>query len=798
MSDLKPVIKISVRNLIEFILRCGDINSGFSGSKRAVEGTRVHRKIQKSQKENYKAEVPVTFSVDLDSFNLVIDGRIDGVLLEGDQCFIDEIKSVTEPVNNITENSYPLHWAQLTCYAFMFSSKESLVSADLRLIYCEVESGEISTFTRHMDKEDLDKFFNDLISKYKQWAEFSFRWISSRDESLKRLTFPFMAYRSGQREFAVSVYRSIEKKNNLFAKAPTGTGKTVSTMFPTLKAMGEGHVSRIFYLTAKTITRTVAEDTVGLMRKQNIHLKSITLTAKDKICFKDKKSCTPQNCEYACGHFDRINDAIWDIVNGHDEFKRAIIEEYAQKHRVCPFEFALDISLFCDVIIGDYNYVFDPQVYLKRFFSENGGNYVFLIDEAHNLVERSREMFSAKIEYDAFTPQKKKFKSAHPAIYKIITRVQNRIRALGKMCGELNNYQSKDLDEKLCLGLKQFVDECELVLVKNRSFDNEDLLQLYFDSLIFLRVSELFDSRYLLFVEKNGRNVVVKLFCIDPSFLMSEALKRGRSSIFFSATLAPLSYYREMLGGSEKDQMVSLSSPFDTANRCFMIASDVSTRFQNRDQSFSVLSDYLCKVIQHRKGNYLSFFPSYKYMNSVVELFKEKNPHVTTIVQSSIMSEGQRDEFLENFKPDPNKTVLGFCVLGGVFSEGIDLKADRLIGSIIIGVGLPQICVERDIIRDYFQQKKNCGYEYAYLYPGMNKVMQAAGRVIRSEDDRGVILLIDQRYTGRQYLKLFPAEWFPHNRVLLHTIDDCINGFWGVEKRNQESLNKRPVGPSLL
>lgn len=779
MDSNKPIIRISVRNLVEFILRSGDIDSsGFCGPKRALEGTRIHRTIQKNRKGNYNSEVSVKQSVDLDGFTLVIEGRIDGVLETDGQYCIEEIKSITDPVNSIEENQNPVHWAQLTCYAYIFSAKENLSSVDLRLVYCEVETEKIKEFTRHCSFVELETFFSDLIEKYEPWARFSFNWISERNNSLKNLVFPFQDYRAGQRELAISVYKSIKNKKKLFAKAPTGIGKTISTLFPAFKAMGEEHTSRIFYLTARTTNRRVAEEALSLLKKQNLHLKYITLTAKDKICFMEKRSCTPHNCQYAHGHYTRVNNAIWDVIQNSDELKRAVIEEFALKHQVCPFELSLDLSLWCDCIIGDYNYVFDPQVYLKRFFSDNGGDFTFLIDEAHNLVDRSREMFSAQIQRSAFKQVRSFFKTSHAGIYKQSGRVSNRLNALGKMTGGKTEHTSKEIDSKLCTVLKAFIDECEQFLKINRGFDNDDILKLYFDALAFIRTSELFDSHYLFIVQKLEKDIIVKLFCVDPSFIMSETLKRGKSSIFFSATLTPLPYYREILGGSPEDSLFSLPSPFDVKNRCFLVATDVSTKYQNREKSHSLLASYLGHVVNSKKGNYLAYFSSYKYMLDVYDIFKEQNPDLKTVMQTSTMSEPQRDHFLENFQSEPQETLLGFCVLGGVFSEGIDLKSDRLIGTIIVGVGLPQICFERDIIRDYFQENKNCGYEYAYLYPGMNKVMQAAGRVIRSEQDRGVILLIDERYSNYQYRNLFPAEWFPHNRVIVNTLGDYLERFW--------------------
>jgi Rad3-related DNA helicase len=778
MNTAKPAIKISVRNLVEFILRCGDIDSGFSGSKRAAEGTRVHRKIQKQQKENYEIEVFVKHTIERDDFTLVVDGRIDGVADCEGRYRIDEIKSTLENVKKLHENDYPLHWAQAQCYAYIFCIREGLSEIDIRLIYGEVETGEVRAFSRSYGIDDLTQFFTSLITKYEPWVRAGLQWTAQRNESLKKMTFPFGVYRPGQRELAVAVYRTIESKRNLFAKAPTGIGKTVSTLFPSLKAMGQGLTSKIFYLTAKTIARSVAEDTISFMRNQQIHLKSVTLTAKDKICFMEKTVCKPGVCECARGHYDRVNDCLWEVLHSGDEFKRGTVEEYARKHRVCPFELSLDISLWCDVIIGDYNYVFDPHVYLKRFFGEGKTDYTFLVDEAHNLVDRSREMFSAKIERKPFLQCRKLFKGVDAELYKYSGKVHSRIRALEKLCDEKGFYNSKEIDEKLVIALEGFVNECERYLIRNRMNDNDTILQLYFDAYIFLKVTELFDCRYTFVLDVSSDDATVKLFCIDPSFLMCETLKRGKASVFFSATLAPLEYYREILGGAENDQFITLSSPFSISNRCMLIAGNVSTKYQNREQSTSAIVNYLNGVIGCKSGNYMVFFPSYQYMNSIVSALHETNPSFKIITQSSGMIEEKREAFLDCFKPDPQETVVGFCVLGGVFSEGIDLKYDRLIGSIIIGVGLPLICPERDIIRDYFQEKKGYGFEYAYQYPGMNKVMQAAGRVIRSEEDRGIIVLIDERYNFSSYRNLFPAEWFPYKLVTGDTLVKHLKSFW--------------------
>lgn len=779
MENCKSEIKISVRNLVEFILRCGDIDSQFAGSKRALEGSRLHRKIQKSQDSNYTAEVSLKHTIESANFILIIDGRVDGIIEQEDGSFcIDEIKTTSRDLNLLSENSYPLHWAQAQCYAYIFAIQKNLSSISIQLTYCEVETEKLKRFYKNFNINELLMFFNDLIDQYLKWAEMSHEWAISRNNSIKELTFPFNRYRPGQRELAVSTYKTITSMGKLFVNAPTGIGKTVSTLFPSIKAIGEGFIKKVFYLTAKTITRSVAEEALSLMRQQKVRIKTITLYAKEKICFNDEVICQPSSCKYASGHFDRVNAALWELINNHDELNRETIEYYAQKFRVCPFEFSLDCTLFCDIIICDYNYVFDPNVYLKRFFTENGGEYTFLIDEAHNLVDRSRDMFSSVLKKTQLSTVKKVCKTTTPEVYKALNRLILQINSLKKAHPGLNTVKLPAIPESLDISIRHMVNECEKYLVKNSSTKNDDILQLYFDALFFIKIIELYDEHYITILDCVDKEISIKLFCIDPSYLLSESLKRGKSSIFFSATLSPLSYYREILGGSKDDCCISLGSPFDIKNRCLLLTTDISTRFNHRETSIESIISCIRDIIDHRPGNYLVFFPSYSYMNSIVQTFSERHPLIKSIVQNSSMSETEREAFLQQFQPAPDSTTVGFCVLGGLFSEGIDLKNDRLIGAIIIGVGLPQICAERDYIREYFQLKNNHGYEYAYVYPGMNKVLQAAGRVIRSETDKGVIVLIDDRFCSAAYQRLFPKDWFPHKKIHSSRIKVCIKDFW--------------------
>ncbi len=759
----KAQIRISVRNLVELVLRYGDIDSRLVASNRMLEGTRIHQKIQKESGDKYAKEVYLSYDYNLEGFTIKLEGRADGIITEPEGMVIDEIKSTSRPLEYIDEDFSLLHWAQAKCYAFIYCTQNALDRILVQLTYFHIETEEKKIIRKLFLFEELEVYMAQLLDKYLVWAGIADNWNTQRDTAIKKLQFPFENYRKGQRELAVAVYKTIMQEKKLFVQAPTGIGKTISTLFPAVKAYGEQHISKIFYLTAKTITRQVAEEAFVKMRAQGLKFRTLTLTAKDKICFKSELNCNPDFCEYAKGHYDRVNGAMIDILKNSEYLSREIIEEYATKHRVCPFEYALDLSLWADCVICDYNYVFDPRVYLRRFFLNNDGDYAFLIDEAHNLVDRAREMFSAQINKTAFLEAKRAMKKQHKQIEKALGKINTYMIDLRKQCDEADGYiiEKEELSDLYKL-LRRFVTEAEEWVVKNQSKNIEgfdQLLEVYFNSINFLKIAEFFDNRYVTFIEAHGSEVRVKLFCVDPSFLLSEAIKRGKTAIFFSATLTPLSYFMDILGGNDEDYNINLSSPFDPRRLCLLIEDGISTKYKNRENSYEAIADIIKSAIEARVGNYLVYFPSYKYMNEVYSRFTEKYPELDTYIQENSMTEEDKENFLSRFQPDRSHSMVCFGVLGGIFSEGIDLKGDRLIGAIIIGVGLPQISIEQNIIMDYFQKKNGMGYENAYMYPGMNKVLQAAGRVIRSEEDTGMVLLIDERFSSRAYRNLFPRHW---------------------------------------
>lgn len=752
-------VKISVRELIEFVLRCGDIDTSIMSSVRAIQGINIHKKLQSEGGENYIKEVSLKHEFEFSSIKYKIEGRADGIITEEDGCTIDEIKTVAWDLNSISEPNL-LHISQAKMYGYIYCIQNNLDKIKLRITYYNIKTDEVKRFSEEYNIQQLTGFFYEIIEKYTVFVKLLKCFREASRESIKKIGFPFASYRKGQREMAVSIYNTIKEKKKIFINAPTGIGKTMSAIFPGIKAMGEGLTDKIFYLTSKTTNRGMAEEGINKLRDKGLKIKSVTLTSKEKICFAEEVLCKPEACPYAKGHYDRINQAILDILENQDNLSRDIIESYAKKHNVCPFEFSLDLSLYSDIIICDYNYVFDPRVYLRRFFGEgaiDSLNAVFLIDEAHNLVDRGRDMFSASLFKDDFLKGKKltnnkKVINSLNAVNKVFLNIKKEMTESFLITKEEKSDIYNPLN-KLILNLEEYFTHNEY---------NKELQQVYFDALAFIRISEFYDERYVTYIEKQDKNISIKLFCIDPSYLLREALKRGDSAVFFSATLSPIKYYKEVLGGDENDYNLSLNSPFNRKNRLLLIEDNISTKYGNRDNTYTDLADYIYTLYSCRQGNYMVFFPSYLYMENVYKVFNEKYK-VNTYCQAREMKEEERTAFIERF--DNQKDSISFCVLGGVFSEGIDLTGDKLIGVVIVSVGLSKICTENDIIKEYFNHKNNMGFQFAYVYPGMNKVLQASGRLIRKEEDKGVILLIDSRYKTREYINLFPREWFPNIQI---------------------------------
>lgn len=801
MNDKVEMIKVSVRNLVDFLYREGDITSIGSGIRNTEAmqlGSKIHRKIQKSMGLGYEAEVSLFTLREIyseewkESFNLKIEGRADGIYRGGKTVLVDEIKGVYLDVGEL-KRPIAVHRAQAMCYAYMVTEAERLPEIEIQVTYCHLETEQIVRFNEILTRKQVEEWFDNLILQYKKWAIYEYDWKKKRDASIKKLRFPFV-YREGQKELAAMTYHAIADKKKLFIEAPTGVGKTITTVFPSVKAMGEGIGERIFYLTAKTITRTVAEDCFSLLGEQDLFFKPLTITAKEKMCVKDKISCNPAECERAKGHYDRVNEAVYDMLIDESSLTRDVILMYADKHQVCPFEMGLDAAMYADAIICDYNYVFDPNVYLRRFFStEKKSDVIILVDEAHNLVERGREMYSARLIKEDFLAVKRVVKAVRSQEKR--PEVQYFLRMFEKSLESVNRHL---LEWKhACDDFKVIKEVGSLEFLLLRVIANYELfakeypvlperemiVNWYFALRHFLAMLETMDEHYRIYLDYDKeRRFRVKLQCMDPSHCLKNMMERVRSTILFSATLLPVGYYKEQLGGAKDDMAVYAKSAFLPKQRKVLIAKDATSKYTRRGaKEYRKIASYIENFVSAKQGNYLLFFPSYSFMDEVILQLKNVKGW-RLLVQSVDMNEKEREEFLAAFSADTKDSVVGCCVMGGIFSEGIDLRAERLIGAVVVGTGLPMICHERELFKDYFEEKKGRGFDYAYLYPGINKVFQAGGRVIRTIEDKGAILLLDERFLGRQYRELFPREWLPYEIVDANEMTGVLSRFWQEEE----------------
>ena len=825
-------IHLPIRQLVEFLLRTGSIDSRFAGFDRANEGARIHRKLQKAAGEGYQAEVFLSAEREACGIAFTLEGRADGIFTdENGTVTIDEIKTTTVPYEEIAEELNPCHWAQGMVYAAIYSSQQGLETLAVRLTYYQVDTDQIQRFTRQFTQQQLEQFLRQLLMQYAPWARRQMDWDTRRSQSLAALQFPFAEYRPGQRALAGEVYRacragkSADRKGGtrVFCQAPTGIGKTMSALFPALKAMGEGCGAKLFYLTARNTTQAAAEDAVARLRaaQPGLALRSVTLTAKEKACLhpdaEGHPACLPEVCPFANGYYDRRKDALAALLDGSGSFSRAALADTARQFSVCPFELGLDLSEWCDVVIGDYNYLFDPVVHLKRFF-DTSGDWLFLIDEAHNLPERARAMYSARFCKSSLTDAKRTLGKGKSALKTALTKADKAMREARQACVRLAPRRHaedapgepaqtsllpepdapafalpeplyaqdgtvflQELPAALLTPLRAVQAPLQAWLEDNPEADaHPQMLELYFAVQDLVRAAERYDSHFVTQLTARGSELELQLLCLDPAPFVDASLSTGRSAALFSATLTPPAYYRSVLGCADA-RAVALESPFPAGNLGLFCLPGISTRYRDRERSVQSVSDALARLAQSRVGNYLAFFPSYAYLRQVQEDFAARYPGISTLVQESGLDDAARAAFLARFEPDPAHTLLGFAVMGGIFGEGVDLAGDRLIGCAIVGVGLPQVNPRQEMLRRYYEEQSGCGFDYAYRYPGMNKVLQAAGRVVRTPQDKGVVLLLDDRFAQPDTARLFPPHW-QHIQYLPGTaaLETALAAFWDV------------------
>ena len=867
-EDREPVqVRISVRSLVEFLLRSGDLDNRIPGAVEAEAmqaGSRIHRKLQKRMGSGYRAEVSLKYDHDYPHCTLRLEGRADGIFEENGQTVVDEIKGTYQDVLHM-ENPKEVHLAQAKCYgAILLGQHPAMGEISVQMTYCQLETELVQRFRFSYTREELLAWFDALLDAYEKWAELQVLWTEKRDRSMEDLDFPF-PYRQGQKKLVRDIYLTLQRKKQLFVQASTGVGKTMSAVYPSVRAMGEGLAEKIFYLTAKTITRTVAEEAFGILQKKGLACKVLTITAKEKICACEEVQCDPDSCLRARGHYDRINDCLYEMLTQETSYRREQILAYSEKWQVCPYELELELTWFMDCIICDYNYVLDPTVKLRRFFGEGSrsGDYIFLIDEAHNLVERAREMYSAVICKEDFMEVRKLIRPLDGGLAAALSgcnKYLNELKAecetcceyphtdqlilsLLRMLGKLEGFLEAIRKGKIHPGMKtaggrkrrkkkkvapgqlqlRFDGSGAVLTEAGEDSHPEDssglsegvepaesreeaaaetvgaamteaeframrkrVLEFYFDVRFFAAIYELLDENYIVYGRRTGQGrFLLKLFCVNPAKNLQSCLDQGRAAVYLSATLLPIQYYRGLLSGrGSEDYAVYVPSPFDPARRYLTIGADVSSKYSRRSpEEYLHFAEYIHRIVSARAGNYMVFCPSYKVLQEIYETYAEtfQKETVSCICQSPGMAEEDRERFLERFHQAGQGTLVGFCVMGGIFAEGIDLTGEKLIGAILIGPGLPQVGEEKELLRACYDRQGKDGFDYAYRFPGMNKVLQAAGRVIRTDGDRGVIALLDERFCYREYRGLFPREWDRVEISRLQNISGQLKAFWDLD-----------------
>lgn len=775
--------RISVRNLVEFIFRSGDLDTGQGAgpdTEAMLKGGRLHRKLQKQMGSKYRAEVSLKYQREYEEYTICIEGRADGIQTEDDgSVVIDEIKGMYRDVTKFEQPVY-VHLAQAMCYGYIYASQNGLGEIGVQITYANLETEAIKRFCETYTLTYLEEWFERLLEEYHRWMDFSWKWRKKRNAAMQGLEFPF-PYRNGQREIVSGVYRTILREKQLFIQAPTGVGKTMSVLFPAIRACGEGHGEKVFYLTARTITRTVAEEAIAILRERGLLWKSVTLTAKEKLCVFEKPDCNPETCPRAKGHFDRVNAAVFSLLEREDALTREVILAHAGKENVCPFEMMLDLSLWVDGIICDYNYVFDPRVRLKRFFGEAAPKpYLFLIDEAHNLVDRGREMYSAVLYKEAFLQVKKLVKPVNSRLARLLDKGNKQLLALKRECDTCQVLDNLGSLPVLLLNLSgemdKFLDE-----VTDRDL-RDQVLDFYFSLQTFLGIHELLDENYVIYSrhDEDGR-FMIKLFCVNPAANLQQCLDKGKSSVFFSATLLPVQYYRKLLSTHGDDYAIYADTSFKPEQKSLLIAADVSSKYTRRGYGeYKKIAAYMYELTKVRTGNYMVFFPSYRMLTDICDVYRDLygDTEAELLLQKPTMGEKAREEFLARFEENGKSTLIGCCVMGGIFAEGIDLTGEKLIGALIVGTGLPQVSDERKILMDFYDEKGENGFDYAYRFPGMNKVLQSAGRVIRTSQDRGIIALLDERFLTDEYRSLFPREWSQYTVMRNTGAAEAAKAFW--------------------
>jgi len=765
--------RLAVRDLVTFIYGTGDLESQSKHNRLKRIGQHLHSERQATYAETDRREVYVEATFHKAMHEITLSGRIDGVLGEKKD-IIEEIKTTETALTLIEEDTFPAHMMQAKLYGYMYCLDTGLDSIRIHLTYIHHPSKQHKTLIKNQSFHELKETVDEALDAYMEWLTLYTEHQFEKRKTLEGLTFPHESYREGQYHFMGAVYQALIREDILYATAPTGIGKTIGALFSSLKTLKHEN-EKIFYLTAKNNGQTIAVSTMEQLKRHGLRIKAITLNSKENMCLMDEVDCDPELCPYAKGYYERVRKALEDIFVHDDVYHAKLIMDYGRYHTICPHEFALDISRYCDVVICDYNYLFDPRVKLVRYTDEGDYAPKLLVDEAHNLVERSRSMHSASLSYAKVHTMLEAFKgmsSIEPSVKRLLKTMEESLEAIGE--------EPLFIEQYLDPGLLEAIDDAMEKLgqwldIHKKHKNRKRVREAYFYLLEFRRISEYFTDAFRYTIEQ-GDGATFNIVCLDASTPLSDIINHvSHGTVLFSATLRPFEYFANLISKGAGSHF-EVPSPFDPSRFGVMLDVSTSTKLRDRPGSVMRIVDSIYALLESKKGNYIAFFPSYQYMHMVLEHFDAKGYDL--LVQERNLSLFERGDLLERFQSESEHSKILFSVLGGTFSEGIDYIGDMLSGVLIVGVALPALSTINQLQKAYFDAQGFDGFDYTYTYPGMNKVIQAAGRVIRREEDKGVAVLLDTRYATKKYLRLMPSHWRPTMLYKDDYLQTALDAFW--------------------
>ena len=747
--------KIAIKELAYFVHQSGDLTTEFFSNYDLEIGKKAHSYLQSQYHENDEKEYYIKQEVKVNGEDYLLHGFIDGVLNIADIIVIEEIKSTTQELDTITADFHKEHLAQAKIYAYLYAISHDMDMINIRLTYVSVIDYDVKSFDFVFNTSELESFTFETLESYISWLKALNNANERRTETIASIKFPFEHERPGQKDMMKATYKALRDNEILYAIAPTGIGKTMATLFSALKVLKKN--DKLFYLTAKGSGKNAPLEAIRILKDKGLSIKAIDITAKKKMCNARVSHCNPDECPYAKDYFDKLRSATEDIFNEYDIFSSEVILEEANNHEICAFEFSLYLSYFCDLIIADYNYAFDPKAQLIRYFEDDTYKPKLLVDEAHNLISRSKDMYSAVISEDDIRVIRSKLNGFTPSVRGNCNTAIQILESYNEKLAEGVCYIDTKMNSDLNVILRSIEQKCEQIFEENKKIKDKDIIyDAFFKIMDFIRISEYFGENHRLIAKRENDKITVGYFCLNASeFILDTIKNKCHGVVFFSATLYPIDYHVNLLTSGE-GKYINLPSPFDPNNLDIIIDYEISTKYKNRINTVDRILETIDTLTSAHEGNYIVFFPSYAYLNMIVSAIT--NPNYEMIIQTNDLTDFERESIITKFKTTTN-TKVGFFVMGGNFSEGIDYVGDALSGVIIVGVGLPLICDENNLLKEYFDDLYQKGFDYAYTFPGFTKVIQAVGRVIRTSTDSGVAILMDERFSYSLYKNLFPAHW---------------------------------------